>query len=175
MIARLQQSFRFAGLCGALTMLSACYREVTDASAAAHSTDTAPWTVDGVRPGQTLDDAKQIFGEPREFRASMGVRIAHWSNRETMVTLNAANEIVEVWGRSLHAGGQTLIGRGASEAEVTQSLGPGKSTRLSSPGSGVISFGSKTTGHIFTYQNGGVSFEITVKEQATQHVRAFRR
>ena len=111
---------------------------------------------------------------PREIRASMGVCVAHWPDRETMVTINGANEIVEVWGRSLRAGGQTLIGPGLSEAEVTQTLGPGKSTRTSSPGSGLISLGSRTTGHIFTYQNGGVAFEVTVKEQSTQHVRAFR-
>ena len=171
--ARLQHLFRFICLVSGLAVLSACYREAIDASAVLRSTGTAPWTVDGVRPGQPFDDAKRILGEPREIRGTGGARVAHWSNRETMVTLNAASEIVEVWGRLLHAGNQTLIGPGSSEAEVTQTLGAGKSTRISSPGSGVISFGSKTTGYIFTYQNGGVSFEITVKEQSAQHVRAF--
>lgn len=175
MIARLPLFFRFSCLLGGLALLPACYREATDSAAAPRYTGTAPWTVDGVRPGQTLDDAKKILGEPREFRKSGSLRIAHWSDHETMVTLNVTDQVTEVWGRSLKADGRTLIGPGLGEDEVTQTLGRGKTTRTSVQGSGVISFGAKTTGHIFTYDNGGVAFEITVRADSTQHVRAFRR
>ncbi|MDI1318959.1 MAG: hypothetical protein PSW75_02040, partial [bacterium] len=140
--------FRFTCLLGGLALLPACYREATDSASAPRYTGTAPWTVDGVRPGQTLDEARKILGEPSETRGSRSARVVHWSDKETMVTINAANVVVEIWGHSLKAGGQTVVGPGLSEAEVTQTLGSGKSARTSVQGSGVISFGAKTTGRI---------------------------
>ena len=96
--------------------------------------------------------------------------------RRPATRLSAASDadLPGTCGRSLKVDGKTLIGTGLSEDEVTQTLGRGKSTRTSVSSSGVISLGSKTTGHIFTYDNGGVLFEVTVKEQSTQHMRAFR-
>lgn len=174
MIAPFRLILRFTCLVGGLAVMAGCYREATDSTGVSRYTGTAPWTIDGIRPGQSLDDARRLLGEPRDIRESMGQRVVRWSSSETIVTTNTAGEILEIWGRSLSAGGQSLVQTGLSEAQVAQVLGRGKSTRLSTPSGFVISFGSKTTGHIFTYRNDGVTFEITVKEDSVQHVRAFR-
>jgi hypothetical protein len=157
---------------------TACYREATDASAAiqqARYTGTAPWTIDGVRPGQTFEEVKLLLGEPREIRGNKGPRTAFWSRHDTAVTFDPTGRVTEVMGSTVKAGDQTLVWGSSSEAEVVQILGPGRVQKSYRPkGSGVISLGREHTGTTLIYDNAGVSFELAVAGEAAGHFLARR-
>jgi hypothetical protein len=160
--------------CGLL--VTACFRQVTDESAAIarpRYTGTAPWTIDGVRPGQPFDEVKQRLGEPREIVGAVGPRTAFWAKHSTVVTFGPDNRVTEVNGSQVQAGAQTLVWAGASEAEVMQILGPGRVDKRYRPkGSGVISLGREHTGTTVIYENNGVSFELPVFGEAVGHFLA---
>lgn len=166
-----------AGL--ALFALAGCYREASDTTAAARFARPRyaggePWTIDGVRPGQSFDEVKQLFGEPREIRGTApGPRTAMWARHNTSVTFDRDNCVTEVMGASVQAGGKTIVQGGAEETEVTQILGPGRVQKSSRPkGSGVISLGSEHTGTTLIYDNAGVRFELPVFGEAAGHFLA---
>lgn len=159
----------------ALLALPACYREATDASfpTQARYTGTAPWTIDGVRPGQTFDEVKRLLGEPRDLCESYGQRFARWGPREIAVSFDKAGRVTDVMGSSMKAGDQTIVQSGASEDEVAQILGPGKVQKSHRPkGSGVISLGREHTSTTLIYENAGVRFEFCVWGEAAGHYRA---
>ena len=168
----------FAFASASLLALPACYRQATDASTAVNApryTGTAPWTIDGVRPGQTLAEVTQLLGEPRETRENPGGRFLRWGPRDIAVFFDRTGHVAEVMGSSVTAGEKTLFTSGASEAEVVQILGPGQVQKSSRPkGSGVISFGQERIGTTLIYENGGVRFELPVFGEATGHFLARR-
>jgi hypothetical protein len=162
-----------------LLLLAGCFREATDASTAAvrpRHAGSEPWTIDGVRPGQSFDEVKQLFGEPREIRGTApGPRTASWERRNTMVTFDRDNRVTEVMGSTIQAGGKVIVQGGAGEAEVTQILGsPGRVQKVSQPKGHVISLGHKHIGTIMIYDNAGVRFELPVFGQAAGHYLARR-
>lgn len=161
-----------------LTALTGCYREATDATVsttAPRYTGSAPWTIDGVRPGQTFTEVKQLLGEPHETRENPGGRFVRWGPRDIAVFFDRTGHATEVMGSTVKAGTQTLVSAGANEAEVVQILGPGKVQKSSRPkGSGVISFGQEHIGTTLIYENGGVRFELPVFGEATGHFLARR-
>lgn len=176
------KSARFVPLLAAALALlapTACYREATDASAAithprSHYTGTAPWTIDGVRPGQTFDEVKLLLGEPRDLRESYGQRFARWGPRDTAVSFDKSGRVTDVMGSTVKAGEQTIVSSGASEDEVAQILGPGKVQKSHRPkGSGVISLGREHTSTTLVYDNAGVRFELCVWGEAAGHYRAY--
>lgn len=161
----------------ALLVLAGCFREASDATAGpAHRryAGTAPWTIDGVRPGHDFADVKQLLGEPREIRGASGQRTATWAGRDTTVTFGADGRVTEVMGSSVQAGGQVLFHAGATEADVVQILGPGKVQKSHRPTGGVISLTRVHTGTALIYDNGGVRFELPVFGEATGHFLARR-
>ncbi len=164
--------------CFCLAVLTGCYRQATDATAASTQqryTRIEPWKIDGVRPGQAFAEVKQLFGEPREIRGKTGPRTAFWAGRDTAVTYDQNGRVLEVMGSSVIAGDKTLVTSGANEVEVVQILGPGKVRKSSRPkGSGVISFGQEHIGTTLIYENGGVRFELPVFGEATGHFLARR-
>lgn len=162
-------------LAAAVGGASGCYREFSDANttAAPRYAGKAPWMVDGVRPGAMLAEVRRVLGEPREMRPTMGKRVAHWSGRDTMVTFDAADRAVEVFGHRLMAEGRTLVSAGAAEAEIVQTLGKAEVSSSYRPkGGGIISIGRELTSRTFTYENAGVRFEITVPKDGGGYIRA---
>lgn len=170
---------RAARLAAGLLLLFAagCFKTVSDETAMPalpRYTGTAPWGIDGLRPGQTRADAIKLFGEPREERETPSYRFLSWSTRNTMVTVDKEGIITEVYGHSVTAEGRVLISS-ASEAEATQVLGPGKVQKRSRPkGSGVISLGQEHVGTTLIYDNGGVQFELPVWGEVTGNYWARR-
>lgn len=161
----------------ALFGLAGCYREVTDASAAAarvRPSATARWTIDGVRPGQDFDDVKRLLGEPREIRGNSGPRTALWERNGTAVTFGTDGRVTEVMGSTVQAAGQILFGAGVTEAEVVQILGPGKVQKSYRPKGGVISLTREHTGTALIYDHDGVRFELPVFGEAMGHFLARR-
>lgn len=170
---------RIAGLTLlALLALTGCYREASDATTAAarpRHNGTAPWTIDGVRPGQDFGEVKRLLGEPREVRGATGPRTATWEGRDTAVTFAPDGRVTDVMGSTVQAGGQVLFRAGATEAEVVQILGPGEVRKSHRPKGGVISFGREHTGTALIYDNHGVRFELPVFGEAAGHFLARRR
>lgn len=162
----------------ALGGLAGCFRQVSDASAAPslpRYTGSAPWTIEGVRPGQTLADVKLLLGEPRETRGTANQPTLFWSRPEVAVTFDTQARVTEVMGSTLMAGGQVIVQGGASEAEVVQILGPGRVQKSSRPkGSGVISLGRVHIGTTLIYDHDGVRFELPVFGEASGHFLARR-
>jgi len=156
-----------------LLILGGCYKTASDETAMAPRplyTGAAPWTIDGVRPGQRFDEVKQLFGEPREIRGKTGPRTAFWDRVNTVVTFDSNGLVTEVMGSSVTAGDQVLFRAGATEAEVTQILGPGEVQRSTRPkGSGVISLGREHTGTALIYERDGLRFEFPVFGEAAGH------
>ncbi len=162
-----------------LLLLPGCYRQASDATAPASTrpryTGSAPWTIDGVRPGQTFAEVKQLLGEPREIRGHTGPRTAFWAGRNTAVTFDQAGLVTEVMGSTLIAGDQILFRAGATEAEVVQILGPGEVQKSTRPkGSGIIALGREHTGTALLYDREGLRFEFPVCGEATGHFLARR-
>lgn len=162
---------RLAATVLALLALAGCYREATDASAARvlpRYTGNEPWTIDGVRPGQDFEAVKQLLGEPLEVRQHPGGSYGKWGPWEIFVSFDPAGRVTEVMGTSVQAGGKVLVAGGASEAEVTQVLGPGRVQKSSRPkGSGVISLGREHVGTTLIYDRDGLRFELPVFGPAT--------
>lgn len=178
---RISPSHIFAAfaLAAGLLVLTACFREASDATASISNrpryTGNDPWTIDGVRPGQPFEEVKKLFGEPREIRGNNGPRTAFWAQNNLAVTIGPDDRVTEVMGSSLKAGGRTIVQSGSIEAEVVQVLGPGKVQKGYRPkGSGVISLGREHTGTTLIYENGGVQFELQVFGEAAGHYLARR-
>jgi hypothetical protein len=145
----------------------ACYREANDtthSSVYPRYTGTAPWSIDGVRPGQTLDEIKRLRGDPAQALAPATSRSPtfRWpAPRATFVTFDAAGRAIDITGTTLVAEGRTLLDTAAESAAVEPVLGRGRVATHSQPsGSGVISLGSKVTGRTVAYENHGALFEI---------------
>lgn len=163
-----------------LLLSTGCYRQASDAtastSAQSRQTGNAPWTIDGVRPGQPFEEVKQLLGEPREIRGNTGQRTAFWAGRDTAVTFDSTGVVTEVMGSTVKAGDQILFRAGATEDEVVQILGPGEVQKSTRPkGGGVISLGREHTGTALLYDRDGVRFEFPVFGEATGHFLARRK
>ena len=157
-----------------LLLLPGCYRQASDATAPVSTrsryTGSAPWTIDGVRPGQNFEEVKQLLGEPREIRDHKGPRTALWAGRNTAVTFDPAGLVTEMMGSTVKAGDQILFRAGATEAEVAQILGPGEVQKSTRPkGSGVIALGREHTSTALLYDRDGLRFEFPVFGEATGH------
>ncbi|MES2694728.1 MAG: hypothetical protein V4773_14740 [Verrucomicrobiota bacterium] len=158
--------------------LAGCYREASDATASRtlpRYSGNEPWSIDGVRLGQSYAEVHALLGEPVQSRDSMGKRTVRWDRRDTYVTFDAADRAVEVMGSSVQAGGKIIVSSGASEAEVVQILGPGKVQKSTSPkGGGIISIGSEHTGTTVIYERDGARFELSVFGQTAGRYRVFQ-
>ena len=154
-----------------------CYRAVTDGTAATGGrryTGAAPWTIDGVRPGDEFAAVKMRFGEPREVRGSGNQRTAFWERRATVVTFDGRGVVTEVMGSTVQADGKILVESGATEADVIQILGPGRVQKTHQPGSGVISISRTHVGTAVIYERDGVRFELPVFGDAAGNFLARR-
>lgn len=157
----------------ALLLCSGCTREYTDTPQHARYTGSEPWTVEGIRPGQSFDPLLQRFGEPRDSREHNGIRVVRWATTPVIVTVGRDGRVAEVLGGSLRAGARTLAWSGITEAEVEQILGPGQASNSRRPkGNGVISTGSVLVGRTLRYENDGVLFDIDVHGNTAGRVRA---
>lgn len=160
-----------------LLSLAGCFRQATDETAAGprpRFTGTAPWTINGVRPGQTLAEVRRVLGEARESRGRPEQPTLFWSRPEVAVTFDEAGVATEVMGNAVQSGGQTIVTGGDSEAQVALILGPATEIQKAyrPKGSGVISLGREPTGTTLIYDNAGVRFELPVAGEADGHFLA---
>lgn len=160
-----------------LAVFASCYREASDATLSSDNVryrGTAPWAVDDIRPGQTLEEIKRIRGEPRDQIGTTARPTFRWPPpRDTSVTFDSTGRAVDVFGSTVTAEGRTLVTRGMDAAAIQQVLGKGRVSRHSRPtGSGVISIGQTTTGFSVSYENGGAGFEIATAGETPGWVRA---
>lgn len=151
-------------------------RESSDLDQFQRYTGNDPWTLGGVRPGDSLAAHEARLGPPEPSGGGTPGGVLRWSRPEELsLVADPLAGVVEVFGQTLKAGGKTLVYPGLSQAEVERILGRGKVTRSTRPtGSGVISIGSKEVARILTYDNGGVRFEITLEEDQVRHIRAVK-
>ena len=160
-----------------LLALTACYREANDltlSSVYPRYTGTAPWEIDGVRPGQSLAEIKRVRGEPAR-QLDTGPRPTfRWpSPRDTTVTFDSAGRAIDLFGSTLTAEGRTLVDTGLEPAAIEHVLGKGRLEQHSQPtGSGVISLGRRITGSTVAYQNHGSLFEVFTDTNRITAVRA---
>ena len=156
-------------------VFTACYRSASDASFPTQTRYAGhePWTVDGVRPGQTFAEVQERLGEPRDVRETYGRRFARWAVHDIAVSFDPAGRVTEVMGATVKAGDKVLVWSSSSEADVTQILGPGKVQKSYRPkGGGVISLGREHIGTTLVYDNAGVRFELCVFGDAAGHFLA---
>ena len=133
---------------------------------------TPPWTVGGAKPGMTPDEVERLLGPPTSSRTSYGRTTTQWA--EIFVTFDLQGRAEDVMGdRLTGAGGQTLLQRGDSEAEVVGRLGGGKEKSSYRPGgSGVISCSRQRAGGEHVYEDGTTRYTISVYEDRLASVRA---
>lgn len=169
------------GLALAFLLMSAAMefapvREGSDLDQYQRYAGTEPWAVAKVRPGDVLTAHLARLGPPDQDRTSSSGRGVEWTSPSDLrLTVNKDGEISDVWGRSLTAGGTTLISTGLSQKEVECILGRGRVQTSTQPtGSGVISLGSREVGRTLSYESEGVRFEITLEEDQVKYVRAVK-
>ncbi len=153
-------------------------REASDLDAYRPHVGTAPWTAARVRPGDSFDRHATRLGPPTRDPGKPGEapRVVQWTApRDLTLTLDAQGQVTEVLGDDVTAGDEVLVHTGMTLAEVQRVLGRG-SLRISTrpTGSGVISIGRSEVSRTLTYDNGGVTFEITFTEDSVRYVRAFK-
>jgi hypothetical protein len=161
----------------ATTLFSGCYREFSEDTASLQYpriSSPGPWEVDGVRPGQTLDEIKRLRGEP-------GGQIGHgprptfrWpAPLETTVTFDQGGRAIDIYGTTLTSGGRTWVDAGLEQRAIEHVLGKGRVEQHSRPsGSGVISVGRTVLGRSVSYENHGSVFEIHANTTQVTAVRA---
>ena len=160
----------------AVALLSACMQQATDQdSYQPRYTGNALWTINGARPGMTLDEVRQQHGEPSRSFGKPPTDYA-WettSSRKLFVTVDANGRIVQVGGNALMAGDKTLLGEGVSDADINAVLGAGAVSNTTQPGSFVIPTPGKVVGTYHRYRNGNVTFGFSVsKEQGLRGITA---
>lgn len=136
----------------------------------------APWTVAGVRPGDSVEAVIARLGPPERDNHRGTHRVVSWTSPEEVgVTATSTGEVVDVLGASLSAGGERLVERGFQGEAVEHILGSARTDRHYGPrGSGVITLGMKERGRTLRYDNAGVSFEVGVYEDRVSYVRALK-
>jgi hypothetical protein len=156
--------------------LAGCMQQATDQeSYLPRYTGNAPWTINGARPGMTLDEVRQTPGEPTR---SVGTPPTSYSWESTswrtlFVTVDANGRVVQVSGNALMAGDQTILSGSVSDADVKAVLGDGDVTRSTQPGSFVIPTPGKVVGTHHRYRNGNVTFGFSLtKEQGLRDITA---
>lgn len=148
-------------------LVAACAREADDVdSTYTRYTGTAAWTIDGTRPGMTLDELKRRKGEPDGFSGSPPSSI-YWGSPSNGLTVNvdAKGRINEVWGTTLKAGDETLLSAGVNDADVTAVLGKSDAKSMTQPGSFVLPTPGKNVGTQHVYRNGDVRFRLIVMKR----------
>jgi hypothetical protein len=138
-------------------------------------TGSAPWTINGARPGMTLDEVRQKRGEPTRFFGTPPTSYSWESTswRTLSVTVDANGRIVQVSGNALMAGDQTILSGSVSDADVKAVLGAGDVTSSTQPGSFVIPTSGKVVGTHHRYRNGNVTFAFSLtKEQGLRSITA---
>jgi len=157
--------------------LAACGRTVTedDLTYRRYAGDEA-WTVEGIRPGQSLADAKALHGEPARTLPGGGVTTHQWQVPDNFqVIVDADGRIREVLGRTVKAGRSQLAGPGMTPDQVKRVLGPGDFSKQRSPSGYVIQLGpGRVTGESARYANGDARFEISFGEGGLRWVVATR-
>jgi hypothetical protein len=160
----------------AVLLLAACMQQATDQeSYLPRYTGNAPWTINGARPGMTLDELRQKHGEPtRSFGTpptSYSWESTSW--RTLSVTVDANGRIVQVSGNALMAGDQTILSGSVSDADVKAVLGAGDISKSTQAGSFVIPTPGKVVGSHHSYRNGNVTFGFSLtKEQGLRGITA---
>jgi len=131
-----------------------------------------PWTIGGARPGMTQDEAGQLLGPPTRSETKYQRTTTWWA--EISVTFDASGRAVEVFGdRVTGPDRQTIVQRGASEAEVVGRLGRGNLRSSYQPsGSGVISCGGRRTGGERRYEDATTVYTVSIYEDRLASVRA---
>lgn len=157
-------------------LLSACMQQATDQeSYLPRYTGNDLWTINGVRPGMTLDEVRQKHGEPtRSFgNPPTGYAWESTSWRTLSVTVDGHGRIVQVSGNALMAGDQTILSGSISDADVRAVLGAGDVASSTQPGSFVIPTPGKVVGTHHRYRNGTVTFGFSLtKGQGLQGITA---
>ena len=156
--------------------LAGCLQQATDQeSYLPRYTGNAPWTINGARPGMTLDELRRRQGEPtRSFGqppTSYAWESTSW--RTLFVTVDANGRIVQVSGNALMAGDQTILSGSISDADVKAVLGAGDISKSTQAGSFVIPTPGKVVGTHHRYRNGNVTFDFSLtKEQGLRDITA---
>ena len=160
----------------AVLLLAACMQQATDQeSYLPRYTGNTPWTINGARPGMTLDELRQKHGEPTR---SFGTPPTNYSWESTSwrtlsVSVDANGRIVQVSGNALMAGDQTILSGSVSDADVKAVLGAGDVSSSTQPGSFVIPTPGKVVGTHHRYRNGNVTFGFSLtKEQGLRDITA---
>jgi hypothetical protein len=156
--------------------LAGCMREASDLDAHRRHTGTAPWSVEGVRPGDALGPHLTRLGPPARTTKAMASDVRTWTSPGPLsVVTDAAGVVTDVTADSVESEGQDIVWSGLGQAEIERILGRGRVQKVTRPGSGVISiFGGKEVGRVLTYENQGVRFELQLDDDTLNRVRAFR-
>src|SRR5262245_27140719 len=163
-----------AVLCAAA--VAGCMRDAPDLDAYRRHQGTAPWSVDGVRPGQSFAAVRTALGAPDRTVAVMGQDVHEWtSRRQLSVVVDGAGLVTDVTGGQVESEGKPVVWSGLGQAEIERILGRGRVQKVTQPGSGVISIGGgREVGRILTYDDKDVRFELQLEEDMLKRVRAFR-
>jgi hypothetical protein len=157
-------------------LLTACTQQVADQeSYLPRYTGNDLWTINGVRPGMTLDEARKTHGNPtRSFgKPPTDHSWESTSWRTLSVTVDAHDRIVHVFGNALMAGDKTILSGSISDADIKAVLGPGEVSRSTQAGSFVMPTPGKVVGTHHRYRNGNVTFGFSLsKEQGLQSITA---
>jgi hypothetical protein len=159
-----------------VVLLSACTKNVTDQeSYLPRYTGNELWTINGVRPGMTMDEVMKKHGDPtRSFGkppTSYSWQSTSW--RTLFVTVDVKGNIVQVSGNALMAGEKTILSGSVSAADVKAVLGPGDVSTSKQSGSFVIPTPGKVVGTHHSYRNGNVMFGFSLtQEQGLQNITA---
>lgn len=151
-------------------------RTVTDETGApSYARSTGPWSVEGVRLGQSLPEVKALLGEPSKQITDRGRAVYFWKTRggETSVSFDAKERVVEIFGQSLSTvDRKPMLWSNQSESEVVQILGEGRMKKQYRPkGSGVISLGRELVGISHEYTDDNARYEVWVYENQFRSVR----
>jgi len=159
-----------------LLILAGCIREAAEPeSHYKRYTGTAPWTIEGARPGMTLDELKQRHGKPSGAHGNPPNSFS-WQSPRLNVSVDADGRVKEVWGNSLQVGGQTIVAAGLNDTDINAILGKGTSKSMSQPGSFVLPSPGKHIGNEHVYHNGDVSFRfIVMKDRGLTGIVAQRK
>jgi hypothetical protein len=145
-----------------------CRREVTDANATHYPPHVggAVWTLAGVRPGMTLETAKQLKGAPSKTFGNPPDEFS-WDRSaaggELTVKVDKDGTISEASGEAISVSNSVVLTTLASDEEVQAVLGTGTNQKImGGSGAFVIALPAKQLGTQYEYHNGDVVFEVTV-------------
>lgn len=157
--------------------LAACTKVVTEEDAQYRRyAGTDPWTIEGIRPGDSLATATARHGHPSRSLPGTGATTLQWQVPDNFqVIVDGEGRIVEVLGRAIRAGNASLVSPGMTPDQVKRVLGPGDFASQRSPSGFVVQLGpGKVTGGTARYADGDAKAEISFGEDGVRWVRLSR-